>query len=141
MQRLDWMGTLGSRIELMRHVANLLVYASVIVGAALLLQLYLLSVPSWLFDSILAGWIMYVVASIALATGRVKAYPLVLVLAIVTLSVSLPQPEHLSLAEAGLTIASVTFIVGSLLQVGVIVLVSSFLILDRRANRLKTTRI
>jgi hypothetical protein len=135
------MGTLGSRIELMRHVANLLVYASVIVGAALLLQLYLLSVPSWLFDSILAGWIMYVVASIALATGRVKAYPLVLVLAIVTLSVSLPQPEHLSLAEAGLTIASVTFIVGSLLQVGVIVLVSSFLILDRRANRLKTTRI
>jgi hypothetical protein len=135
------MGTLDSRVELMKHVANLLVYASVIVGAALLLQLYLLSVPSWLFDSILAGWIMYVVASIALATGRMKAYPLVLVLAIVTLSVSLPQPEHASLAEAGPTIASVTFIVGSLLQVGVIVLVCSFLILDRRANRLKTTRI
>jgi hypothetical protein len=135
------MGTLDSRVELMKHVANLLVYASVIVGGALLLQLYLLSVPSWLFDSILAGWIMYVVASIALATGRVKAYPLVLVLAIVTLSVSLPQPEHVSLAEAGLTIASVTFIVGSLLQVGVIVLVSSFLILDRGANRLKTTGI
>jgi hypothetical protein len=135
------MGTLDPRVELMKHVANLLVYASVIVGAALLIQLYLLSVPSWLFDSILAGWMMYVVASIALATGRVRAYPLVLVLAIVTLSVSLPQPEHVSLAEAGLTIASVTFIVGSLLQVGVIILISSFLILDRRANRLKTTRI
>ncbi len=122
----------------MRRIANWLIYASVILGVALLVQLYVLVVPSWLFDSILVGWILYLVVAIAVASGRDKAYPAALVLSIITLAVSLPQPEHYSLAEAGPTLASLTFITGSVLQVGVIVLIASFLFLERKQARVRT---
>jgi hypothetical protein len=94
-------------------------------------------VPSWLFYSILAGWILYLVVAIEVAMGRDKAYPPAVVLSILTLAVSLPQPEHYSLADAGLILASLTFIAGSLLQVGVIILVTSFLVLKRRQSRIR----
>lgn len=112
------------KLKLLRRVTNWLIYASVILGVALLAQLYVLMVPSRLFDSILAGWILYLVVALAVATGRDKAYPPALVLSIVTLAVSLPQPEHYSVAEAGPTPASLTSIVGSLIQVGVMILVT-----------------
>ncbi len=115
----------------LRQVTNWLIYASVILGVALLEQLNALMVPSWLFYSILAGWILYLVVAIAVATGRDKAYPAALVLSIVTLAVSLPQPEHYSLAETGPALASLTFIAGSVLQIGVIILVTSSMILRR----------
>lgn len=122
----------------LRRVANWLIYASVILGMALLVQLYALMVPSWLFYSILAGWILYLVVAIALAAGRDKAYPAALALAVVTLFVSLPQPQHYSLAEAGPTLASLTFIAGSVLQIGVIFLVSWSMILERRQSGVET---
>jgi hypothetical protein len=119
------------RLDFLRW-ANRLIYASVILGILLLAQLYALSVPSFLFFAILAGWILYLIVAVAVWTGRAKAYPAALVLAIVTLAVSLPQPEHISLTEAGPTLSSLTFIIGSLLQVGVIVLVASSIIKERR---------
>ena len=122
----------------MKRGANLLIYASVLLGVALLAQLYAFMVPSWLFYSILAGWGLYLVAAIGVATGRERAYPAALVLSIATLAVSLPQPERYSLAEAGPTLASLTFIAGSLLQIGVIIIVASFLILKRGQSRLRT---
>lgn len=112
--------------------ANWFIYASVLLGTLLLAQLYLLNVPSFLLYSILAGWILYVVVALAVRIGQTKAYPAALILAIVILAVSLPQPEHLSLTEAGLTLASLTFIIGSILQVGVIVLVTYSMIIRRR---------
>jgi hypothetical protein len=112
--------------------ANWLIYASVVLGIMLLAQLYALSVPSFLFFSILSGWILYLIVAAAVWTGHTRAYPAALVLAVVTLGVSLPQPEHLSLTEAGPTLASLTFIAGSLLQAGVIVLVASSIIEERR---------
>jgi len=118
----------------LRRIANLLIYASVILGVALLAQLYLLNVPSWLLYSILAGWLLYLITGAAVATGHEKAYPVALALAIVTLAVSLPQPEHYSLAEAGPTLASLTFLTGSLLQIGVIAIISYSMLLRRRAN-------
>jgi hypothetical protein len=60
---------------------------------------------------------------------KTVAYPLSLVLAALTLAVSLPQPEHYSF---GLSVASVTFIAGSVLQIGVIVSVTRYLLLRRR---------
>src|SRR5713226_3982509 len=128
----------GPKLNRLRRGANWLIYASVLLGVALLAQLYALMVPSWLFYSILAGWILYLVVAIGVATGRDKAYLPALVLSIVTLAVSLPQPEHYSLADAGPTLASLTFIAGSILQVGVIILVTSLLILRRRQSRIKT---
>ena len=121
----------------LRRGADWLIYVSVILGGALLAQLYAFMVPSWLFYSIFAGWILYLVVAIGVATGWEKAYPPALVLSIVTLAVSLPQPEHYFLASSGLSLASLTFIAGSLLQVGVILLVTSFLILKRRQSRLR----
>ncbi len=132
------MESIDSKLKRVRRIANWLIYASVMLGVALLVQLYVLVVPSWLFDSILVGWILYLVVAIAVASGRDKAYPAALVLSIITLAVSLPQPEHYSLAEAGPTLASLTFITGSVLQVGVIVLIASFLFLERKQARVRT---
>jgi hypothetical protein len=124
-----------TRLRLLKRAANGLIYASVLLGIALLAQLYTLMVPSWLFYSILAGWVLYLLVAVAVATGREKAYSPALVLSIATLAVSLPRPEHYSLADAGLKLASLTFISGSLLQIGVIVLTTSFLILRRKESR------
>ncbi|TMI55903.1 hypothetical protein E6H18_08445 [Candidatus Bathyarchaeota archaeon] len=126
---------LNMRVRFLKRGANGLIYASVLLGVALLAQLYALMVPSWLLYSILAGWVLYVVVAVGVATGREKAYPPALVLSIATLAVSLPQPEHYSLADAGPTLASLTFVAGSLLQVGVLFFTTSFLILRRRQSR------
>jgi len=130
--------SIDTRLKRLRRGADWLIYGSVILGVALLAQLYALTVPSWLFYSILAGWILYLAVAIGVATSRDKAYLPALVLSILTLAVSLPQPEHYSLADAGPTVASLTFIAGSILQVGVIILVTSLLILRRRQSRIKT---
>ena len=135
------MESIDSKLKRVRRIANWLIYASVILGVALLVQLYVLMVPSWLFYSILAGWILYLVVAIAVATGRDKAYPAALALSIATLIVSLPQPEHYSLAEAGPTLASLTFIAGSVLQIGVIILVTSSMFLERRQSGVRTVSI
>jgi hypothetical protein len=129
---------IDARVKRLSRLANWLIYASVILGVALLAQLYTLPVQSWLFYSILAGWILYLIVAIGVATGRDKAYFAALGLSIVTLAVSLPQPEHYSLAEAGPTLASLTFIKGSVLQVGVILLTASILFLRRKQSRART---
>jgi hypothetical protein len=79
----------------------------------------------------LAGWVAYLIVAVAIAKGLKTAYPLSLVLAILTLLVSLPQPEHYSIVQAGLSPASLTFIAGSALQVAVILTVSSYLFMTR----------
>jgi hypothetical protein len=112
-----------------RTLANWLIYASIVLGVALIVQLNSLGVPSWLLYSVLAGWIAYFIVGIAVAMGKSVAYPLSLVLAALTLAVSLPQPEHYSF---GLSFASLTFIAGSVLQIGVIVSVTRYLLLRRR---------
>jgi hypothetical protein len=124
------------RLDLLKW-ANWFIYASVILGVLLLAQLYVLSVPSFLFFSILTGWILYLIVAIAVWTGHTKAYSAALILAIVTLAVSLPQPEHLSLAEAGPTLASLTFILGSILQAGVIILIGYSMIAARKRPNTK----
>ena len=108
----------------------MLIYASIFLGAALLIQLFAI-VPVWLFYSVLAGWVAYVIVAFAIAKGLKMAYSLSLVLAILTLAVSLPRPEHYSLVQAGLSPASLTFIAGSVFQVAVILTVSSYLFMTR----------
>ena len=122
------------RLKTLKVSADLLIYSSIILGVALLLQLYSLA-PLWLFYSVLAGWIAYLIVAVAVAKGLKIAYPLSLVLAILTLAISLPRPEHSSLVQAGLTPASLTFIAGSVLQIAVILTVSSHLVLTRQRSR------
>jgi len=120
----------SGRLKTLKASADLLIYASIFLGAALLIQLFAI-VPVWLFYSVLAGWVAYVIVAFAIAKGLKMAYPLSLVLAILTLAVSLPRPEHYSLVQAGLSPASLIFIAGSVLQVAVILTVSSYLFMTR----------
>jgi len=118
------------RVKTLKGTADSLIYASIFLGAALLIQLFAI-VPGWLFYSVLVGWIAYLIVALAIAKDLKMAYPLSLVLAILTLAVSLPRPEHYSLVQAGLSPASLTFIAGSVLQVAVILTVSSYLFMTR----------
>ena len=120
-------------LKTLKTLTRFLIYASILLGATLLVELYAV-VPVWLFYSVLAGWVAYLITAVAIAKDLKIAYPLSLILAILTLFVSLPQPEHHSLVEAGPSPASVTFIVGSVLQVAVILTVSSYLVLTRRIS-------
>src|SRR5260370_34627404 len=94
----------------LKTLTRFLIYASILLGATLLVELYAI-VPVWLFYSVLAGWVAYLINAVAIAKDLKIAYPLSLILAILTLFVSLPQPQHHSLVEAGPSPASVTFIV------------------------------
>jgi hypothetical protein len=62
------------RLRLLKRAVNGLIYASVLLGIAVLAQLYALMVPSWLFYSILVGWVLYLFVAVAVAAGREKAY-------------------------------------------------------------------
>jgi hypothetical protein len=126
-------GSQLGRLKTLKALTDLFIYVSIILGLVLLVQLYSI-VPTWLFYSVLAGWIAYLITAIAIAKGLKIAYPASLVLAVLTLAVSLPQPEHSSLAEAGLSLASLTFIAGSALQIAVILSVSTYLFLTRRLS-------
>jgi len=117
-----------------RRVARYLVYSSVVIGLALLIQLYSL-VPTWLFYLVLAGWVVYLFVAIEAARGREIAYPSAVIMSILTLVVSLPQPEHYSLAAHGFTLAALTFIIGSAIQVATIISVAYYLVLRRRELR------
>src|SRR5882762_2080003 len=91
-----------NRILSTRRIARYLVYSSVVIGLALLIQLYSL-VPTWLFYLVLVGWV-----------------------------VSFPQPERYSLATQGFTLAASTFIIGSAIQIATIISVAYYLFLRRR---------
>ena len=132
------MGSLPVRLKTVKTITHLFIYASLILGAVLVVQLYTI-VPSWLFYSVLAGWVAYLITAIGVARGLKIAYPVSLALAILTLAVSLPQPEHSSLVQAGLSLASLTFIAGSGLQLAVILSVSTYLLLTRRLSESRAT--
>ena len=113
---------------------NALIYLSVIVGIVLLMQLYYLA-PRWLFYSVLVGWVGYVIVAALAATGHKIAYPLAFALSILTLAVSLPQPEHQSFVEAGVSLASATFLIGSVLQLALIILIPVYFLRKRSPAR------
>ena len=118
----------------LRDAVNLLVYLSVALGIVLLPQLYGL-VPSWLFLSVLVGWLAYVIVAVLVAKGRSVAYPLAFVLALLTLAVSLPQPAHYSYVEAGPSLASATFLFGSALQLALAILIPTYLYRRKSSKR------
>ncbi len=121
-------------LKLLRMTVDSLIYASVTLGAILLIQLYGL-VPPGLFYSVLIGWALYLLVAIGASVGRELAYPSALALSLLTLLFSLPQPEHYSLVSGGLTLAAVTFILGSAVQVGVIVAGGAFLLMKHKRSR------
>ena len=128
-----------SPLHSLRRKVDLLIYLSVAFGVVILTQLYGL-VPSWLFYSVLGGWLAYLIVAILAATGHRIAYPLAFVLSILTLALSLPQPEHYSFMEAGMLLASVSFVIGSMLQFALLILIPVYL-LRNRSGRKSTWRL
>lgn len=121
-------------VSLLRRAINLLINVSVFVGVLLLLQLWSL-VPMWLFYSVLTGWVAYFLTAVAIAFHHQRAYAIAFVLAILTLLVSLPQPEHYELVRAGVNLAAITFILGSILQVCIIVMIATYFLKRRLVQR------
>jgi len=110
----------------LRRTIDLLIYLSVAMGVVLLLELFGL-VPTWLFFSVFVGWLAYLIVAVFVARRRPIAYPAALVLAVLTLAVSLPQPEHYAFIEAGATLAASTFIIGSVVQILLLILIPIYL--------------
>ncbi len=111
-----------------------LVYASVLLGV---LFLYALSgikgIPSFLFPSILAGELLWVLCAFAIYRRARWARYMAVVLAVVTLGVSLPQPTHYDFAESGQIAAFLIFTGGSVLQFLLIGAVALFAYRERRS--------
>ena len=120
--------------SVLRKVIDAMVYFSVILGAVLLAQAFNLLPPPVAY-SIIVGWLAYIVAAL-LVFRRVRvAYPLVMVLAVLTLVVSLPQPEHYSLVNPEQAVAGATFLVGSATQVCLIVLIPLYFLRERKTKQ------
>ncbi len=102
-----------------------LVYSSVVLGVFFLAVIHgLPDFPGWLFYSIMTGEGMWVVCAVAMSRRARWAPFLALVLALITLAVSLPQPTHYTFAESGQIVAFLIFSIGSILQVALIAAVS-----------------
>jgi hypothetical protein len=110
-----------------------LVYSSVVLGV---LFLYVLhgtpGVPGFLFPSILVGEIVWIICAVAIYRGARWAPYMAVVLALITLAVSLPQPTHYDFAESGQIVAFLIFTGGSVLQFALIAAVGLFVFKSRR---------
>jgi hypothetical protein len=122
------------RVTRLEKAIAWLVYASVVLG---LLFLYVLhgtaGIPSFLFPSIAVGEVIWIGCAVAISRRVVWAPYMAVVLAVITLAVSLPQPTHYDFAETGQVVAFVIFTGGSALQFALIGAVALFVIRSRRA--------
>src|ERR1700688_2915787 len=99
----------------LKRAINWLVYASVALG---LLLVYAAGpqVPSWLLASLIGGEVAYAATAVAVARGFRRAYYAVVVLALLVLVVSIPQPDHYAFASNGQIGAFLIFAAGSVSQ-------------------------
>ncbi|MEM3804241.1 MAG: hypothetical protein QXX17_07510 [Conexivisphaerales archaeon] len=117
-------------MQKVKIIADASVYATIALGPVLLVQVYRL-VPAVLFYSLLAGWLIYLVAGVGVALKRKRFYILTSILAILVLVLSLSQPEHYQFFAQGNLLAGLTFLVGDIIQV--FVLAGSLIMLSGRA--------
>ncbi|MEM4311479.1 MAG: hypothetical protein QXX95_03735 [Nitrososphaerales archaeon] len=113
-------------VKRLRMAINLLIYLSVFLGLLLILQIYGV-VSEGLFYSILIGWITYFILAVLTFMNKGFVYPIVLVLATLTLMVSLPQTTHYTFIIKGNILASITFLAGSSFQIVLLILIPLYL--------------
>jgi len=114
----------------LKGTIDLLIYLSVCLGILLLLQIWSI-VPSWLFYAVLLGWIVYLSTAIAVAMHHQRAYVGAFILAVLTLLASLPRPEHYEFVRAGVSLATLTFTIGSALQACIIITIITHFLRQR----------
>jgi hypothetical protein len=117
---------LGEQGLNIKKTIDVLVYASVALGVVLLFVAGPL-VPSWLLASLAAGEAAYAACAVAVAKGHRRAYYVIIVLALLVLAVSLPQPDHYAFATDGEIGAFLIFGAGSVLQVCLLILIPVYL--------------
>jgi len=88
--------------------------------------------PSFLFPSIFVGEVIWVACAVAISRRLAWAPYMAVVLAVITLAVSLPQPTHYTFAETGQIVAFLIFTGGAILQVALIAVVALFVFRSRR---------
>ena len=115
-----------------RLIQGLILFSTVL-GVFFLWQVYTL-LPSFVFDALAFGWVLWVIDS-ALTFARPNvSYYLGVLLALLTLTATLSQPEHYSLVGSGNLEAAATLIVGSSAQVAIILAVVYRLLAGRRSR-------
>ncbi len=123
-----------SRVASLEKAIAWLVYASVVLGVLFLYVLYgTPGIPSFLFPSILVGEVIWFVCAVAISRKARWAPYMAVVLALITLAVSLPQPTHYNFAESGQIVAFLIFTGGAVLQFALIVAVVIFAFRSRGA--------
>ncbi len=110
-----------------------LVYASVVLGVLFLYVLYgTPGIPGFLFPSILVGEVVWFLCAVAISRSVRWAPYMAVVLAVITLAVSLPQPTHYTFAETGQVVAFLIFTGGAVLQFVLIGAVALFVFRSRK---------
>ena len=125
---------IGRPVATLEKAIAWLVYASVLLGV---LFLYVLhgtpGIPGFLFPSIFVGEVIWILCAVAI-TRKVRWAPyLAVVLAVITLGVSLPQPTHYDFAQAGQIVNFLIFSGGAVLQFALIAAVGLFVYRSRRS--------
>src|SRR5580658_5813444 len=121
-------------MERLKRAIDLFVYGSVALGLLLVLVAGPL-VPWWLLVSLVAGEVAYAATAVAVARGYRRAYYVVIVLALLVLVVSLPQPDHYAFASDGQIGAFLIFAAGSVSQVCLLVIIPVYLRRGPRTQR------
>lgn len=115
------------------NLVSWLVYGSVVLGVLFLYVLYgTPGIPSFLFPSILAGEVIWIVCAVAISRKARWAPYMALILALITLAISLSQPTHYTFAETGQIVAFLIFTGGSVLQVALLAAVTLHIVRARR---------
>jgi hypothetical protein len=117
----------------LKRAIDWLVYASVALGL-LFVSMASELVPSWLLASLVTGEVAYGLTALAVWRGHRRAYYAVIVLAILVLAVSLPQPEHYAFASSGQTARFLIFAAGSALQVSLLIMIAAYLRREPKAQ-------
>lgn len=103
-----------------RAIQSLILFSTVL-GVFFLWQAYPL-LPSFVFDFVSFGWVLFVTASVITFVKPKASFYLALVLAVLALISTLSQPEHYALVENGNVPATITLFLGSAAEILIIAL-------------------
>jgi hypothetical protein len=107
------------------------VLLSVVLGVLFLVQAYGV-VPSFVFEFVAVGWVLFVVDAVLTFRYPRPAYALALFLAVIALVSSLPQSSHWAFIANGDVLPASTFLAGSAVQVVLVVLVLYYFLVAGR---------
>ncbi|HKT22239.1 MAG TPA: hypothetical protein VJR06_06520 [Nitrososphaerales archaeon] len=117
---------------LTRAIQGMILFCTLF-GVAFLYEVYPV-LPSFVFDAVAFGWVLFVVDSALTFVRPNASYYLGLVLAVVAFGATVSQPEHYALIASGDVAATVTIIVGSAAEVILAVLVILFVLSGRKGD-------